>query len=114
MYRLVKAIENYDLEIFVNNDLIGELERNLPKIIRVKDIKPYDILDQINLFTSHINTTPSFKNCPDPKDNFLFDIALQSECEAIVTQEKILLNYLESPIPVRSIVWFKQTFEVPL
>ena len=94
LYRLVNAIDTYNLE--------------------VKGITAKEILEPIYLFTIYTKTTQSFKNCPDPKDNFLFDIALQMGCEAIITIEKVLLNYVESPISVRDIVWFKQTFEVPV
>jgi uncharacterized protein len=114
LYRLVNAIDTYDLEICVNEDLVKELGRNIPKVIQVKDITSKVVLIAINLFSTFVNTTLQFSNCPEPKDNFLFDIALQTGSEAIITQEKALLNFAESPVPVRDIVWFKQTFEVPL
>ncbi|MEO6327496.1 MAG: hypothetical protein ABIO55_01115, partial [Ginsengibacter sp.] len=114
LYRLVFAIDKYDLEIFVNEELTGELERNIPKVIRAEGVTSQDILEQVSLITTMVNTVPAFNKSPDPKDNFLFDLAIQTGSEAIVTKEKILLGFRESPIPIKDILWFKQTFEVPL
>lgn len=114
LYRLVFAIDKYDLEMFVNEELMDEMENNIPKVIRVAGITTQDILHQVNLITTNVNTVPAFRKSPDPKDNFLFDLAIQTGSEVIITKEKILLGYSESPVPIRDIAWFKQTFEVPL
>ncbi len=74
--RLVFAIEKYDLEIFSNKELIDELERNIPRVIKAEGVTTGDILVQVNLITTLVNTVPVFNKSPDPKDNFLFDLAL--------------------------------------
>jgi len=114
LYRLVFAIEKYDLEIFSNKELIDELERNIPRVIKAEGVTTGDILVQVNLITTLVNTVPVFNKSPDPKDNFLFDLALQTQSEVIVTKEKVLLDFNESPVHIKDISWFKQTFEVPL
>ncbi len=53
-------------------------------------------------------------NSPDPKDNFLFDLAIQTNSDVIVTKEKALLSFGNSPVAIHDIKWFKETFPVPL
>ena len=55
-----------------------------------------------------------FNNSPDSKDNFLFDLALQTASEVIVTKEKALLNFAESPVLIHDIKWFKEKYPVAL
>ena len=50
----------------------------------------------------------------DPKDNFLFDLALQTNSEIKITKEKELLNFNESTLAIRDIKWFKETYPVAL
>ncbi|MCY7422180.1 MAG: hypothetical protein LH478_10620 [Chitinophagaceae bacterium] len=114
LYRLIYDIEKYDLEIFLNEELIDELERNIPGVIKVEGVTTGDILVQVSLITIMVHTVPVFNKSPDPKYNFLFDRALQTKSEVIVTKEKVLLGFSGSPVTIKDISWFKQTFEVPL
>jgi predicted nucleic acid-binding protein len=92
------------------------LEKNIPIILKVKDANPELIKETIKTATFYLETEPMFTNCPDPKDNFLFDLALQTGSELIVSEEKVLLNWKESPVPVHDIKWFKENFfiDIPL
>jgi predicted nucleic acid-binding protein len=82
----------------------------------VEDIHPNLIIETIKAATFYIETVEVFKGCPDPKDNFLFDLALQTESELIVSEEKVLLTWQQSPVPVHNILWFKEHFfkDIPL
>ena len=56
-----------------------------------------------------VKTTPQFTDCPDPKDNFLFDLAIQGKANFLVSGDK---KVLETPlknesIQVRSLTAFK-------
>lgn len=75
---------------------------------------PNDILEQIKTATTFITITASFTQSPDPKDNFLFDLALQTESEVIVTQEKALIGFTASPVAIHDLKWFKEKYPVPL
>ena len=39
-----------------------------------------------------IETEALYQSSPDPKDNFLFDLAFKTNCEALVTGDKKLLE----------------------
>ena len=98
----------------MNQQLLDELLSNLPRVIVTKEVSAKKLLDIITRFTVDVSVEPIFNQSPDPKDNFLFDLALQTGSEVIVTQEKALLGFAKSPIPVRDIKWFKESFPVPL
>jgi predicted nucleic acid-binding protein len=114
LYRLLAAIDQYELEVFVNDQLVNEIERNLTSSLQDKEIKPILIMDAIIAATINFETIAAFDQSPDSKDNFLFDLALQSNSEIIVTKEKALLNFKESPVAIRDIKWFKETYPVAL
>ena len=47
---------------------------------------------------------------PDPDDNYLYDIALSANAKLLVTGEKALLNWEDSPIETISLSDFKHLF----
>ena len=51
------------------------------------------ILIALKDITFCFKTISIFQDSTDTKDNFLFDLALQTESEVIVTKEKALLNF---------------------
>ena len=86
IYRLLDAIITYNLIVYVNQELLSELYKNIPKVIRVEGILAGEILNAIKIHSIEFITLSGFKGSPDPKDNFLFDLALQTGSEVIVTQ----------------------------
>ena len=82
--------------------------------MQVADVEPGIILQVIKKATIYKITTSGFSSSPDPKDNFLFYLALQTGNEVIVTQEKALLGFKDSPVPIHDLKWFKENYPVPL
>jgi putative PIN family toxin of toxin-antitoxin system len=67
----------------------------------------------INL-TEFCKTKPLFKDCPDPKDNFLFDLAIQGKAGYLVSGDK---KVLETPVnsktlKVTTLTAFKEALHV--
>jgi len=114
LYRLLDAVKTYGLWIYVNDELLDEIHRNCPFVIKVKGITTEQIVEAVKKLSERVNTIPVFKNSPDPKDNFLFDLALQTGSEVIVSQEKALLTFAESPVAIHDLKWFKETYPVAL
>ena len=114
LYRLSYCVEEYELNLFVNHILLEELVRNLPRILLLNGHDPQEALNEILEFTTLVQTIPIFSKSPDPKDNFLFDLAIQTQSDVIVTKEKILLDFKESPVLIHDIKWFKETYPVNL
>ena len=114
LYRLFNIVSTYNITVYANTELINEIERNLPRIVKSSPLSYQQIMDDLLLLVTPIITTPSFTQSPAPKDNFLFDLALQTGSEVIVSDEKKLLFFENTPVPVRSLGWFKETFPVEL
>ncbi|MGI8637900.1 MAG: putative toxin-antitoxin system toxin component, PIN family [Segetibacter sp.] len=97
IYRLADAINQYDPLAFINDELLIELENNIADSLMVKNVDPLIILIAGKEVTIHTTTQSLFTGSPDPKDNFLLDLALHTNSEVIVTQKKALLSYKDSP-----------------
>ena len=76
IYRLVNAVFMYHLSVYINEELIDELLRNAPRVIQVSGISPQDIVSDVISFATYVQVQKIFTQSPDPKDNFLFDLAL--------------------------------------
>ena len=113
LYRLIDAFNKYDIDVFINQNLLNEIERNINKNVKI-NIDTKDIIDFISDNCILFETTPTFTQSPDPKDNFLFDLAIQTNSEILVTQEKALLNFENSPVKIHDLKWFKETYPVAL
>lgn len=114
LYRLANMVVSYNMKVFVNEHLLNEFGKNLKKVSNKKTIDIDEEIRSVLDFATLVETIPIFSNSPDPKDNFLFDLALQTNSEVIVTKEKTLLNFTESPIPIHDIKWFKEKFPIEL
>ena len=114
LHRLLNIIATYNIVIYANETLMDEVKRNLPRMLKNQVVSPEKITERLLALTTFVNTNPAFTQSPDPKDNFLFDLALQTDSEVIVSDEKKLLLFKDTPVPVRSLGWFKETFPVEL
>jgi uncharacterized protein len=116
LYRLIRTILTYDLSVYLSPHLIGELERNIPitSAIELPQLIYVGYLETIKASCIIFEPILQYKESPDAKDNFLFDLALQTNSEIIVTKETALLNFTNSPIPIHDIKWFKETYPVPM
>jgi len=63
----------------------------------------------INL-TEFCETKPLFKDCPDPKDNFLFDLAIQGKANYLVSGDKKVLGtpFKSKTIKLSTLATFKE------
>lgn len=112
LYRLATVILDYDLLVYVNGTLLKEIHVALHDRKLLKDdSKTIDeIMDLLASITIKVTTASRYQLCPDPTDNFLFDIALQNHCQVLITDEKRILGFEQSPLPVHPLKWFKEVF----
>ena len=113
LYRLIDAINKYEINVFVNQNLLNGIERNINKNVDVI-VDSKQVVNYISENCILFETIPAFTQSPDPKDNFLFDLAIQTNSEILVTQEKALLNFENSPVKIHDLKWFKETYRVAL
>ena len=100
-YDLAKIALDYHVVYLYSLPLITEIKEVLSREKFAKyDI---DIEEFMNLFLSistFSHTEPVFKDCSDPKDNFLFDLAIQGRANYLVSGDK---KVLETPIDNKTI-----------
>jgi len=90
---LVNVIYKNELNIFTNSTLIAELEDmlNRPKIKKYIKVPVSELIDFHRELCIFHKTKPIYFGSPDPKDNFLFDLATQTHSKYVVTGDKIIL-----------------------
>jgi predicted nucleic acid-binding protein len=49
---------------------------------------------------------------PTPKDNYLFDLAIQKNCSFIVSDDGLLQRMKLKPVPVKSTNWFLKHYPI--
>ena len=57
-----------------------------------KNFNVEKLIDFYNGITKFCETKPLFKDCPDSKDNFLFDLAIQGKANYLVSGDKKVLE----------------------
>jgi putative PIN family toxin of toxin-antitoxin system len=61
-----------------------------------------------NGIAEYCETKPLFNDCPDPKDNFLFDLAIQGKANYLVSgDKKVLAVPVRQPLKSLSLSSFK-------
>jgi uncharacterized protein len=107
-----KLILYQNLIIFSCKELDNELEEVLAreKFIKFLQFKPDIYVNFIRSITTSIPISLNFQECPDYKDNFLFDLAIQSDSEYLVTGDKLLLGMEVKNLMIISFKQFRQLF----
>ena len=113
---------NYFLDIVVHQNLEFISDENLRnELIDVISRKKFsstfsveDIVDAIDFFDAisiFVPTEKKFSGSPDIKDDYLFDLANQSETKIIVTGDKKLLDFKTENISLITFSEFLQEFK---
>ncbi len=79
--------------------------KELKEVLSRKKFAKYNFnVEDLMLFYTNISeyckTEAKFKDCPVPKDNFLFDLAIQGKAKYLVSGDK---KVLETPIESKSL-----------
>jgi len=98
-----------DFEVFISKALIDELsdvlKRDKFKKYLKKPVSEY--VKAVRQFGYYLEPPSLIINSPDPKDDYLFVLALPTE-STIVTGDKPLLNWEQAPVQVISLAQFKK------
>ena len=91
--KIIDMIENNDVFFYRSTELTSELKEviNRPKFAKYfpQGTKEYVLF--VEQVAELIHTQTIFDHCPDPKDNYLFDLAYQSNSDFLVSDDKIVL-----------------------
>ncbi|WP_114749893.1 putative toxin-antitoxin system toxin component, PIN family [Pleomorphovibrio marinus] len=109
---IAKLIFDHNLIVFSCTELEEELGDVLArdKFKNLLYSEPGHYLDFVQNLTTSITISGNYQGCPDAKDNFLFDLAIQSQAELVVTGDKLLLDFEVQNIKVISFKDFRELF----
>lgn len=101
------------MEVLTSEVLIKELNEvlNRPKFAKYLNSPPQEYL-QLHLQLCILkDIEPFFIDCSDPKDNFLFDLAIQEKATYLVTGDKKLFEVKEiQGLKIITLLEFKELF----
>lgn len=93
-----------------------ELEKEVNNVLNRKKFKTllHLEIDRYLSFlydlTQSVQIERTFKGCPDEHDDFLFDLAIQTKSNFLVTGDKRLIAFDTSPITIISLKAFKEAY----
>jgi putative PIN family toxin of toxin-antitoxin system len=96
----------------VNNYLLSEIFNALVENKWMNKAQATFIIDFIKKISLVITESSVYRLSPDPKDNYLFDLAIQNNCVFIISDDNKLLQFKLRPVPVHSTRWFLKKFIV--
>ena len=92
--KIIDMIANNDVFFYRSIELMSELKEviNRPKFVKYFSNGTEAYILFVEQFTELFFTQAIFDLCPDPKDNYLFDLAYQSHSDFLVSGDKIVLG----------------------
>jgi putative PIN family toxin of toxin-antitoxin system len=109
---LLDRLVSYQLLPVVNNYLLSEIFDALVEnkwMVKTQADATIGFIRKISLM---VTERAVYRISPDPKDNYLFDMAIQANCIFIVSDDTKLLQFKLKPVPVHSTNWFLKKFPV--
>src|ERR1039457_5191009 len=102
----------YKIEVYTCSKQMAELERTFLKLANKLNASPEHYTRLFEQSTILAEIDERFDRSPDPKDNYLFDLAYQVKSYYLITGEKVLLNMKQvNQIKIISIAEFRKTFK---
>lgn len=107
---LLNRFTAYNLLPVTNNYLLSEVFGALVDNKWMNENKALNVAGFIKKITYHVIETATFRLSPDPKDNYLFDLAVQQNCIFIISDDSQLLQFILKPVRVYTSSWFLKAF----
>lgn len=107
---LLDRFAAYEFLPIVNNYLLSEIFKAVIENGWMNEKAANRLIDFTKKIALQTTETAVFRLSPDPKDNYLFDLAVQNNCLFIITDDTELLSFRLKPVPVHSSGWFLKTF----
>jgi putative PIN family toxin of toxin-antitoxin system len=109
---LLDYVTRNKIEIFIDHNLLSELLYVLeyPKIKNLLPLDSFAYINFVRLVSIQIESSFHHIQSPDAADNYLYDIALSANAKLLVTGEKALIQWTETPLKTISLSQFKKIF----
>ena len=109
---ITKRLKYYFLIPVVNNYLLSEVHIALLKN-NWATMKQADLfVEYIKELCYYVTELLVYRLIPDPKDNYLIDLAVQHNCAFIISDDSELHSFPLAPVPINSCDWFLKQFPV--
>ncbi len=110
--KLINIIGKYKLKVFADNYLLSEIFDACVENDWYTTIQANQIIENIKLVVIGSTANAIYRFSPDPKDNYLFDLAIQNNCDFIVSDDKELRKMALQPKQIQTTNWFLKHFPV--
>ena len=108
---LVLLVKSHGVEFVRCADLTKELidVLNRKKIRKHHEWPDYEYIQFYEKLCKQVNTRREFTGCRDPKDNYLFDLAIQAKADYLVSGDRdVRETPVSKPLSVVSLTEFKR------
>ena len=115
--KIIDMIENNDVFFYRSTELISELKEviNRPKFTKYFPNGTREYVLFVEQVAEFFHTQAIFKQCPDPKDNYLFDLAYQSHSNFLVSgDKKVLAVPVKQSLKLLSLSAFKTAIGIKI
>ena len=107
---LIDRFITYDILPVVNNYLLSEIFDALLENGWATEKQATLFIEYVKYQSIVITENAVYRISPDPKDNYLFDIAVQRNCHFLITDDTELLSFRMKPLGIHSTSWFFKNF----
>ena len=107
-----ELVKEFGITIYRSPVLTDELERvlNYKKFAKKIVLSKKLYMKMYFRATHNVETIPIFTDCPDPKDNYLFDLAIQAQADFLVSDDDVLNTSVSPPLQIISFTQFRNLF----
>ena len=109
---LINRFTAYNIVPVANNYLLSEVFKAIVENGWMNEKQANNITLFIRKIALMVIETAVYRISPDPKDNYLFDLAIQNSCVFIISDDSELLQFQLKPVPVHTTNWFLKTFPI--
>jgi predicted nucleic acid-binding protein len=105
---LVSYIDELNLEVFADRYLLVEIHDALIEQFQFTTKEADYVLRQITPFLTISAPRSIYRISPDAKDNYLYDLCIQNNCEVLITVDKLILKDNMAPFLRKTDAWLKR------
>jgi predicted nucleic acid-binding protein len=107
-YLLADYIDRFNLEVFADRYLLVEIHDALIDKFQFTLKEADYIIRQITPFLTISAPRNIYRISPDAKDNYLYDLCIQNNCEVLITIDKLILKDNMAPFVRKTDAWLKK------
>jgi len=107
---LLNRFVQYNLLPVTSNYLLSEVFDELVENKWMDEKQAQRIIAFIKNITYNTIERAVYGVSPDPKDNYLFDLAVQNNCVFIISDDSELVRFSLKPVSVHTSSWFLKNF----